>query len=81
MRLFCSEVCCNPAVGVIVFAMRLVLILWLHLLPCSPGTSPALALACSYITSRALLSNLDPHIFYFLETLCVCYNYKHKYDV
>ena len=51
MRLQCSEGCCNPAVGVIVFAMRLVLILWLHSLPCSPGTSPALALACSYISS------------------------------
>ena len=33
------------------------------------------------LTARALLSDLDPHIFYENETLCVCYNYKHKYDV
>ena len=33
------------------------------------------------LASRALLSTLDPHIFYGLENLCVCYNYKHKYDV
>ena len=31
--------------------------------------------------NRVLLSTLDPHIFYGLENLCVCYNYKHKYDV
>ena len=65
MRLQCSEVCCNPAVGVIVFAMRLVLILWLHSLPFSPETSLAPVLACSYITSG------NVHIRFTIETfLC-----------
>ena len=31
--------------------------------------------------TRALLSAIDPHIFYALETLGVCYNFKDKYDI
>ena len=34
-----------------------------------------------FLFIRVLLSTLGPHIFYGLENLCVCYNYKHKYGV
>ena len=35
---------------------------------------------CPRIIGRCLVA-LAPKYFYGLETLCVCYNYKHKYGV